>query len=345
MMAGFSKLDLPVSPPFPPMEAKRLEKIPEGEFLFEPKWDGFRALVFRDGDEVAIQSKSQKPLDRYFPELVETFLSVPDERFVLDGEIVIESGETISFDELLLRIHPAESRIRKLAVEIPASFIAFDLLVDRGRDLSGESLKARRSELEALHRRWDRPFLLSPSTSDRATAEHWFAELASEGLDGVMAKYPDKAYQSGNREGMFKVKHFRTVDCVLGGYRLKDDGSLGSLLLGLYDDDELVYIGHTAPLPSRIRDETQELLDTVQGDSGFLHPPGGESRWTGNKPKDWVALKPVLVAEVRYDHFSEGRFRHGSKFLRWRPDKSPRDCHIEQVTAPLRGRLLKKLTG
>ncbi|MBW3563208.1 MAG: ATP-dependent DNA ligase [Acidobacteria bacterium] len=335
--------------PLPPMEASRSESIPEGsEWAFEPKWDGFRAIVFRSGDDVVIQSKSSRPLGRYFPELVEIFRSVRRDAFVLDGEIIIESDGAISFDDLLLRLHPAESRVKKLAREIPARFIAFDLLCNgRGEknDFRTRSYDLRRAALEKESGKWPSGIDLTPSTTDRETAKKWFEDLSSEGLDGVMAKLRSMPYRSGERDGMVKVKNFRSVDCVVGGYRLRGDGTLGSLLLGLYDDeDRLQYVGHTSALPEKSRKETQKLLDGLRDEPAFEgRVPEAENRWTQKKSNEWVPLRPDLVCEVRYDHYSQGRFRHGSKFMRWRPDKAPEQCRLEQVTAPLEGKLLKKL--
>ncbi len=319
------------------MEAKRAETIPKGDdWIFEPKWDGFRALVFRDGKKIVIQSKSQKPLTRYFPEVVEMFLDLPKKSFVIDGEITIPVGGVLSFDDLLLRIHPAESRVRSLAEATPATFIAFDLLC-RGKgarnDLSSKPFEERR---EALLRWFDdvdhERLILTPSTDDRKEAQRWFQELTREGLDGIMAKRRSLGYRFGERDGMQKVKHFRTADCVVAGYRMSGE-RVGSLILGLFDEEgRLHHIGHTSSLPRELADEVTPLLRSIDGKSAFdVGGPGGPSRWSKGTSNEWQPVEARLVAEVRYDHFSQGRFRHGSKFMRWRPDKDPRQCLLDQV--------------
>lgn len=347
---SFPSLDLPIALPSAPMEAKRVEVIPSGDqWVFEPKWDGFRALVFRDGDQVVIQSKNQRPLTRYFPELESAFLSLRKKAFVLDGEITIPIGGRLSFDDLLQRIHPAESRVRALAEATPATFIAFDLLC-RGRgsrgDLSARSFATRRENLVA----WfdsveDARLSLTPSTRERADAERWFRDLSREGLDGVIAKRRDLDYRFGERDGMQKVKHFRTVDCVVAGYRLKEDQA-GSLVLGLFDGEgRLHHVGHTSSLPRELSREITPLLRTIDGESAFdVGGPGGPSRWSRGEAGAWQPVEPRLVAEVRYDHFSQGRFRHGSKFMRWRPDKDPEQCLLDQVVpAEGKSKLLRRL--
>lgn len=335
----FPKLNLPVQPPFALMEAKSVENIPDGpQWLYEPKWDGFRVLAFRDGEMVALQSKSGQPLHRYFPELVEGLRAVPAKRFVIDGEIVIFAGRKLSFDDLLMRIHPAEKRIRKLAAETPAQILAFDLLVDqRGRDLSSRPLSARRKLLESfLVRAGLSPVLeLSRLTADSRTAIRWMKEFARIGCDGIVAKLAHEPYHSGDREAMQKIKRLRTADCVVGGFRYASGGTgaVGSLLLGLYNEDgKLDYVGFTAGFTALERTGLLKIIQPVRGGAGFTgNAPGGPSRWSTERSSQWEPLKPKLVCEVRYDHFSGGRFRHGTKLLRWRPDKSPRQCTFDQL--------------
>lgn len=343
---------LPIKPPFPPMEAKRAESIPTGgNWLFEPKWDGFRAIVFRSGTKVAIQSKAGQPLTRYFPELVEAFLAMKPKEFVLDGEIVIPAGGTLSFDDLLLRIHPAESRVKKLAAETPANFFAFDLLYAKEKLLTTEPIEQRRKKLDAFFKTAKAPKLihLSPATTNRKVALQWFSQLSALGLDGVMAKRLGEPYHSGDREGMVKVKHLKTADCVVGGFRYGERTKVvGSLLLGLYDDEgRLVFIGHTSSIKSEERKELTKRLESLRGQSRFeVRVPGGPSRWAAERTGEWEPVRPQLVCEVEYDYFSQGRFRHGSKFLRWRPDKKPRMCTMDQVLPPKRrGKSVASLFG
>ncbi|MEA2568230.1 MAG: hypothetical protein QOI24_231 [Acidobacteriota bacterium] len=344
----FPKIDLPITPPYPPMEAKRASKIPAGDkWQFEPKWDGFRAIVFRDGDEVAIQSKSGQPLGRYFPELVEAFRAVKAKDWILDGEIVVPIDGHLSFDALLQRIHPAESRIRKLAEATPSSYFAFDLLCAKGNVLTTEPIETRREKLEAFFGAIDEdgPIKLSPATTDRKVALDWFSKFGSAGLDGVMAKLLGEPYHSGDREGMVKVKHLKTADCVVGGFRYGEGTrTVGSLLLGLYDDEgRLVYIGHTSSIRKDDREELTKTLEGLRGENPFeVRVPGGQSRWSTEKSGEWESLRPELVCEVEYDYFSQGRFRHGSKFLRWRPEKKPKMCTMDQVL-PARGTTGKKV--
>ncbi len=339
----FPPIDLPVRPPFPPMEARAVDRIPSGGgWLYEPKWDGFRCMAFRKGDQVLLQSKSCQPLGRYFPELVEALLSLPVQTFALDGEIVIFSrgGEgSLSFDDLLQRIHPAESRIRKLARETPASLLVFDLLVDdRGRSLAEVPLEERRPRLERLFGKIPEggSVTLSPATPDHGLAQTWIRELGGAGLDGVMAKRLDAPYMSDDRSAMVKIKRMRTADCVVGGFRwAQAGGKLGSLLLGFCNEAGLLdHVGFSSSFNAGERGELEEVLKPHIGGSGFTgKAPGGPSRWAQGRSTEWVALDPVLVCEVRYDHFSGGRFRHGTKFLRWRPDKEPKACTYEQVKA------------
>jgi ATP-dependent DNA ligase len=329
-------MTLPIQPPFPPMEAKRVDKVPAGDtWQFEPKWDGFRAIVFRDGDEVYVQSKNGQPLARYFPEVVDAARAVKAKQFVLDGEIVVPVGGRLSFDDLLLRIHPAESRIRKLAAESPAHYYVFDLLVAKGRDLTALPIEERREKLEAFFEGVDNELLhLSPATQDRKLALDWFNKFGPIGLDGVMAKRLGEPYHSGDREGMVKVKHLKEADCVVGGFRYGEGTkTVGSLLLGLYDEKgRLVYIGHTSSIKKTERQELTKKLEALRGENPFqVRVPGGPSRWATERSGEWEPVDPVLVCEVEYDYFSQGRFRHGSKLLRWRPDKDPHDCTMEQV--------------
>src|SRR5215210_243225 len=338
----FPRLGLPVQPPYPPMEARSAERIPSGGgWLYEPKWDGFRCLAFRKGDTVALQSKSGQPLGRYFPELAEAFGALPVPTFVLDGEIVIRGEAGLDFDALLQRIHPAESRIRKLARETPAVFYAFDLLVDdKGKSLAGLPLEARRAGLEKLFGKIPSggSVILSPATPDHAVAERWIQELGASGLDGVVAKLADSPYLSGDRSAMVKIKRIRTADCVVGGFRWaqaggKNEGKIGSLLLGLYNDEGLLdHVGFSSSFTEEERRELEPVLLPLRETPGFTgKAPGGPSRWSQGRSTEWEPLRPALVCEVRYDHFSGGRFRHGTKFLRWRPEKKPRQCTFEQV--------------
>jgi ATP-dependent DNA ligase len=336
---GFPELDLPILPPYLPMEAKRVDRIPAGDgWQFEPKWDGFRAIVFRSGDSVAVQSKSGQPLGRYFPEVVEAMLELRQKRFVLDGEIVVPVGGRLSFDDLLQRIHPAESRVRKLAAETPAHYFAFDLLVINERLITEKPIEARREQLERFFVSVPEGSLirLSPATTDRKLADDWFNKFGSVGLDGVMAKRLGEPYHSGDREGMVKVKHLKTADCVVGGFRYGEGTrEVGSLLLGLYDDEgRLVHIGHTSSIRKDDRRDLTKTLEALAGDNPFeVRVPGGPSRWATEKSGEWEPVRPELVCEVEYDYFSQGRFRHGSKFLRWRPEKKPRQCTMDQVVA------------
>jgi len=331
-------MTLPIAPPYPPMEALLVEKIPEGAgWQYEPKWDGFRCLVFRDGDKVELQSKSGQPLARYFPEVVENVQALKPPTFILDGEIVIPVGKELSFDDLLQRIHPAESRVRKLAREFPATLVVFDLLADeKGRSLVGETLAVRRKKLETFagkYFRGESAIVLSPATTDAAAAKKWLAGVGLT-LDGIVAKRLDLPYQSGNRTGMQKIKLMRTADCVVGGFRYGTGSkTVGSLLLGLYDKEGLLHhVGFCSGLKAGERGELTKRLDSLIEPPGFTgHAPGGPSRWSTERSGEWEPLKPSLVAEVRYDHFSQGRFRHGTKLLRWRPDKLPKQCTIDQV--------------
>jgi ATP-dependent DNA ligase len=322
------------------MEAKLVAELPAGEeWQYEPKWDGFRCLAFRDGDKVDLMSKAGKPLARYFPDLVETLGRVKASRFVLDGEIVIPHDGSLSFDELLLRIHPAKSRVLKLAAESPASLIVFDLLVDaKGRSLVKETLAERRSALEEfvsanVSLQKGLAIRLSPATTKMATVTKWFRSVGG-GLDGVIAKRLDVPYLTGTRDGMQKMKSMRTAECVVGGFRYASKGNVvGSLLLGLYDEGGLLHhVGFTSNIPNGEKPAVTRTLEALKKAPGFTgQAPGGPSRWSTERTGEWVPLDPKLVVEVQYDHFSGGRFRHGTSFLRWRPDKLPRRCTIDQV--------------
>ncbi|HZF96133.1 MAG TPA: ATP-dependent DNA ligase [Allosphingosinicella sp.] len=326
---------LPLSPPLPPMEAKSVGELPDGGgWQYEPKWDGFRCLVFRDGAEIELQSKSGKPLARYFPEVVEAVRAMKAERFVLDGELIIPIDGALSFDALQLRLHPAESRVRKLAAQTPAQLMLFDCLVDEsGTDLAARPLTDRRAALEALHAREDNPsILLSPMTDDRDVAQSWL-DMAGGALDGVIAKRSDGPYVSGER-AMLKIKQLRTADCVVGGFRYATNArEVGSLLLGLFNDEgKLDHVGFTSSFGNEDKAELTKRLEALRGKPGFTgDAPGGPSRWATERSGDWESLRHELVVEVRYDHVSGNRFRHGTKFLRWRPDKAPEQCRFDQL--------------
>jgi ATP-dependent DNA ligase len=348
--AEFPELDLPVRPFYPPMEATAVSTMPAGEgWGYEPKWDGFRCLAFRDGERVVLQSKSGQPLARYFPEVVAAVAALPTPRVVLDGEIVLFTDGRVDFDALLQRIHPAESRIRRLAAETPTTYLVFDLLVDDAGDHTAEPLAQRRERLEAFFERLpdDGMLRLSPATRDRDVAEGWMRELGAGGLDGVVAKRLEAPYRSGERSAMQKVKRLRTADCVVGGFRYgRGSRDVGSLLLGLYDDEgRLNHVGFSASFTT---DERRALAPVVEGliePPGFTgDAPGGPSRWSTERSSEWQPLRPTLVCEVRYDHFSGGRFRHGTKFLRWRPDKVPGQCTYAQLGPPADATALATLT-
>ncbi len=334
----FPPIALPVQPPYPPMEAKPATELPRGSnWQFEPKWDGFRCIAFRKGTEVLLQSKAGQPLGRYFPEMVDAIAQLAPRQFVLDGEIVILRDGHLSFDDLLLRIHPAESRIRKLSRETPATYLVFDLLVDQhGESLVADTLEQRREALESFfaHLKGQTAVRLSPATRDHETATRWMSELAASGFDGVVAKDITCAYASGERTAMRKVKRVRTADCVVGGFRYASKGGeVGSLLLGLYDESGLLnHVGFSSSFSADDRKKLKGILKPYMKGGGFTgHAPGGPSRWSTERSGEWEPLQPKLVCEVRYDHFSGGRFRHGTKFLRWRPEKQPQSCTYEQV--------------
>ena len=336
------------------MLAKAVEALPvNGDFLFEPKWDGFRAIVFRGTGEVYIQSRDLRPLDRYFPELHETLRRVLPKDCVLDGEIVIATAHGLDFDALQLRLHPAESRTAKLARETPASFVAFDVLAAGGRDLLAEPLAHRRERLEKLLAGTEPPVYLTPMTRDRAVAVSWLEQFEGAGLDGVIAKPAELKYQPGKR-AMFKVKHVRTADCVVAGFRWykQATGAIGSLLLGLYDDQAILHhVGVTSAFTMALRKSLASELEPLRKKALENHPwrdwaeagaddaqrmPGGQSRWSAGKDLSWEPLRIERVCEVKYDHLQGDRFRHATQFKRWRADKRPADCRYDQleVTPP-----------
>jgi ATP-dependent DNA ligase len=320
------------------MEAKTVSEIPEGDgWQYEPKWDGFRCLAFRDGKTVQLQSKSGQPLERYFPEVVDALLALKANRFVLDGELIVPIKGALSFDDLLQRIHPAASRIKKLAAETPAQLIVFDLLVDdQGKSLVEIPLVGRRPVLEQFAEeflRGSETVRLSPATTEIEVVRKWFKAVGS-GLDGVIAKRLDVPYMTGERTGMVKIKHKRTADCVVGGFRYASKGGIvGSLLLGLYDDAGLLHhVGFTSSFTAKERADLTPVVEKLIEPPGFTgQAPGGPSRWSTERSAKWEPLAPKIVVEVEYDHFTNGRFRHGTGFLRWRKDKAPSQCTLDQV--------------
>jgi ATP-dependent DNA ligase len=320
------------------MEAQSVDTIPTGPgWQYEPKWDGFRCLVFRDGDRVVLQSKAGRPLTRYFPEVAAAAKTLDADRFVLDGELVVPAGNNLSFDDLLQRIHPAASRISLLAETTPALLIAFDLLVDpRGSALLDRPLDQRRRALEAFsHKQFGKRgvFRLSPATLRLSDAARWLKQRGG-GLDGVIAKRRDLGYRPGTRDGVQKIKNFRSADCVVGGFRYNAGKKIvGSLLLGLYDEDDLLHhVGYTSSLAARDKPALTAKLRRLIGGPGFTGAaPGGPSRWSSERSAAWQPLRPKLVVEVSYDHFDGGRFRHGTTILRWRPDKAPAQCTMDQI--------------
>ena len=331
-------MTLEVKYPIEPMEAKSVDALPEGGgWQYEPKWDGFRCVAFRDGKTVRLQSKAGKPLERYFPDVVEAVAGLGASKCVLDGEIVIQVGRRLSFDQLLLRVHPAASRVRALVAAHRARLEVFDLLADeRGRSLLERPLSERRERLERFAERFmDDPdsIALSAATTSVATARKWLAGGKGD-LDGVMAKRLDCPYRAGERDGMVKVKRQRTADCVVGGFRYASKGGkVGSLLLGLYDEEGLLnHVGFTSSMAAGERAEMTRRLERLVEPPGFTgRSPGGPSRWSTERSTEWEPLRPELVVEVGYDHVSGGRFRHGTRFLRWRPDKDPRQCTAAQL--------------
>ena len=344
---------LPFAPPLAPMLSKAADALPGGDgWQFEPKWDGFRTLVFRDGDDVVLQSRDEKPMNRYFPELIAPLAATLPERCVVDGEIVIVGAGGLDFEALLLRIHPAASRVKLLAAQAPASFVVWDLLALGNEDLRPMPLAARRERLEQVLADPAPPVHLSPATRDRTLAEDWFRRFEGAGLDGVMAKRLDAPYRAGERT-MIKVKHARSADCVVAGFRWHKNGTgtmVGSLLLGLYDEDgTLHHVGVTAAFTNSVRKQLvadlallrENALENhpwrdwaeVQGDANATGPrlPGASSRWNRGKDLNWEPVRPERVCEVAYDHMQGTRFRHAAQFMRWRPDKRPQDCCYDQL--------------
>jgi len=340
-MAEFERLE--VKPGLPPMEAKLVDALPEGEgWQYEPKWDGFRCLVFRDGSDVALMSKSGKPLGRYFPEVVDMVLAMEADRVVLDGELVIPVGGSLSFDALQLRLHPAESRVNRLALGTPAQLMLFDLLFSKETSYVDAPLELRRRSLEIIYSAEQHDdLLLSPCTADRKVAQGWLEQVGAA-LDGVVAKRVEGKYESGER-AMLKIKAMRTADCVVGGFRYGTNSKeVGSLLLGLYDEADLLHhVGFTSAIPAGEKAALTERLEALIEAPGFTgDAPGGPSRWSTERTGDWQPLRPALVAEVRYDHVTGRRFRHGTKFLRWRPDKAPGQCRMGQLQPEARPDML-----
>ena len=345
--------DFPLTPPIEPMLAKLAETLPEeAGYLFEPKWDGFRAMVFRSADDVFIQSRDLRPFDRYFPDVHAACVRALPRPCVLDGEIVIAANDGLDFDALQMRLHPAASRVAKLAQQTPASFVAFDLLALDGRDLRSEPQQERRRQLEHLLKDVAPPLYLTPATTDRKLAADWLVRFEGAGLDGVIAKPADGPYQPGKR-AMLKIKHARTADCVVAGFRWHKSGNdtVGSLLLGLYDAaGVLQHVGVTSAFTMATRKSLARELDPLRKDALANHPwrawasdaavtsrmPGGVSRWSAGKDLSWEPLRPERVCEVKYDHMQGDRFRHAAVFLRWRADKPPAACTYDQleVTAP-----------
>jgi ATP-dependent DNA ligase len=344
---------LPFVPPLKPMLSTAADALPAGEgWQFEPKWDGFRTLVFRDGDEIVLQSRDGRPMNRYFPELVGPLATALPERCVVDGEIVIVGADGLDFEALLLRVHPAASRVKLLAAQAPASFVAWDLLALGDQDLREQPLAVRRERLEQVLAGATAPVHLSPATGDRALAEDWFRRFEGAGLDGVMAKRGDAPYRAGERT-MIKVKHARTADCVVAGFRWHKQGTgtmVGSLLLGLYDDTQtLHHVGVAAAFTNAVRKQLVAELAPLRERALEGHPwrhwaeapeeandkgqrvPGATSRWNRGKDLSWEPLRPERVCEVAYDHMQGTRFRHAAQFLRWRPDKRPQDCRYDQL--------------
>ena len=343
-------MDLPVNPPVSPMLAKAAKALPEGDdWQFEPKWDGFRCIVFRDGDEVELGSRNERPLTRYFPELLEPLRAQLPEKVVIDGEIVIASPNGLDFDALQLRLHPAESRVQKLAAEIPASFVAFDLLALGTTDARSLPLRDRWRLLCDVMTDVEPPLYVSPSTLDREVAQDWFTRFEGAGLDGVVAKRLDSTYRPNERVHT-KVKHDRTADCVVAGFRWhKSGGIVGSLLLGLFDDQgTLHHVGVIGAFPMKTRQELVDFLEPYRANALEGHPwrewaeaaahtpdgtrmPGGQSRWNAKKDLSWEPVRPELVVETAYDQLQGNRFRHAGQFRRWRPDKTPDQCRYDQL--------------
>jgi ATP-dependent DNA ligase len=330
--------DLALRPPVEPMESRAVVRIPEGDqWIYEPKWDGFRCLAFRSGDDVELESKSGQSLTRYFPEIVEALLAVGARRFAADGELVVEGENGFDFDALLQRIHPAESRVRMLAQKTPARYAIFDLLVDeRNAPLYERLLSARRERLDAFAKRYftqGGTLVLSPATHDLAVARSWLAGGTAR-LDGVIAKDAAQPYAFGRRDAVLKIKRTYTADCVIGGFRASADGSVASLLLGLYDGDRLDHVGFVGSMTSDQRKRATALLRPIVQPPGFTGTaPGGPSRWRKGEAQ-WFPVAPTIVVEVAFDHVTARRFRHGARLLRWRPDKSATQCTIDQLLDP-----------
>jgi len=344
------RMQLPVLPPVSPMLAKPVKGIPEGAMSFEPKWDGFRSIVFRDGDEVEIGSRNERPMTRYFPELAEAIRENLPPRCVVDGEIILVSGDRLDFETLQLRLHPAASRVKLLAEQTPASFVAFDLLALGDSDYTGRPFAQRRAALELALASAAPPIHLTPATTDRELAAEWFHQFEGAGLDGLIAKPLDGVYEPDKRV-MFKVKHERTADCVVAGYRLHTSGPdrIGSLLLGLYRDGQLASVGVIGAFPMARRielfEELQPLVTTFDEHPwNWARPPEGTrtpraseySRWNAGKDLSFTPLRPERVVEVRYDHMEGTRFRHTAQFVRWRPDREPESCTFEQLDEPVK---------
>lgn len=337
------------SPVPAPMEARLVDALPAGpNWAYEPKWDGFRCIARREGDDVTLTSKSGKPLGRYFPDVVAMLAGLDRDRFVLDGELLIAAGDGLSFAALQMRLHPAESRVRKLAAETPASFMLFDCLAGDGKDLTGLPFAERRKALEAFHAKTgNNRLLLSPLTRDAAEAEHWL-QRGGKTLDGVVAKRLDLPYRPGERV-MAKIKQHRSADCVVGGFRYAGTTkkAVGSLLLGLYDDaGKLDHVGFTSSFDSAEKKALKPRLEPLIEPPGFTgDAPGGQSRWSTERSTAWQPLRPELVVEVRYDQITGCRFRHGTTFLRWRPDKAPQHCRMDQLARELKPAELEELLG
>jgi ATP-dependent DNA ligase len=347
--ASLAPVRLPVMPPVAPMLAKAVKEIPSGDFTYEPKWDGFRCIVFRDGDEVELGSRNERPLTRYFPEVVDAVRAELPARCVVDAEVVIVTGDRLDFDNLLQRIHPAESRVRKLAAETPASVVAFDLLAEGDTSYVDAPFRERRRLLEAALGAAGPRVSLTPATADHDLATSWFAQFEGAGLDGVVAKPNDVRYLQDQR-AMFKVKHLRTADCVVAGFRWhKSGGVVGSLLLGLYDGHgTLHHVGVAASFPMARRKALVDELAPYRMDAVEGHPwaswaespeasrmPGAQSRWNAGKDLSWEPLRPDLVCEVAYDHMQGDRFRHATQFQRWRPERDARSCGYAQLEEPV----------
>jgi ATP-dependent DNA ligase len=339
---------LPVNPPIKPMLAKLSRDLPEGDGLFyEPKWDGFRCIVFRDGDQMTLGSRNEKPMDRYFPELCDSLKANLPERCVVDGEIVIATDHGLDFDALQMRIHPAASRVKKLSAEIPSSFVAFDVLALDDADLRESPFSERRAQLESIGAQFKAPVYVTPITADVKVAGEWFKRFEGAGLDGVVVKREDLQYCEDQRV-MIKVKHQRTADCVVAGFRWhKSGGVIGSLLLGLYDNDgNLHHVGVAGAFSNARRKELVDELEPYRDNALEGHPwagwaeaitasggtqPGGLSRWSQGKDMTWEPLRPELVCEVSYEHMQGERFRHAAHFQHWRPDRDPKSCTYDQL--------------